>query len=107
MATPAILHADKFYGLPWWITWNLFFIAVVVLTLLLLQAVSSTRAALIALIAIEIQLLTDTANTFLFFNGLGVGGEWDIYAGERAGRRGVSLCWSETCIISAMEHLKN
>ena len=53
-----------------WITWYTFLLLILVPILAFTRAISSFRAGLLALLALGVMLLGDTANTYLYYNSL-------------------------------------
>lgn len=58
----------------WWTTFYHLFVWIVVVVTIVLKSVGKFRTGLIGLLAIDVMLLMDTANTFLYFNQVDVSG---------------------------------
>eukprot|EP00887_Chlorella_sp_A99_P005041 scaffold4.g5041.t1 len=66
----APVSCDKFYRYTWWITWYLFLMVVLTPIVLAAGHLRFFRAGMVGLWAPLLVLLMDTANTYLYFNGL-------------------------------------
>lgn len=77
----------RFYGFSWWIMWFLFVIVVMTPVLLGTDSLKHFRGGLMAFVAIEIMLLMDMTNSFLYFNSVPT-----IRGPQCAGRRCSAAC---------------
>ncbi|KDD72732.1 hypothetical protein H632_c2962p0 [Helicosporidium sp. ATCC 50920] len=64
------MPCSRFYAFSWFIMSMLFFIVVLTPLLLGLRGLSHFRVGIASLVAIQIMLLMDMANSFLYFNNI-------------------------------------
>ena len=67
------VQCSEFYGYTWWITWYVFLLLIVVPILAAKRSLHKFRGGLLALLALAVMLVSDTANTFNLWNHLGFG----------------------------------
>ncbi|KFM23708.1 hypothetical protein F751_0922 [Auxenochlorella protothecoides] len=63
-----VYGVGSFYGFTWWITVYLFILSLLLPILMTINGIRRFRAGLIGLVAVELMLLMDLINSFLYFN---------------------------------------
>lgn len=63
-------NTDRLFSYAWWAVWYNFLLLIILAIMLIANSVYLFRGGLIALVAINIMLMIETANSFLYYNNV-------------------------------------